>query len=956
MPRTLTFPSPSTNVCPVCDVRLTDLPCASCGADLARPESAELHQIDGELHRLAVLRGVLVERLLAPRPSPVDAAAPVDAPSRPAPPPPPPARSSAAGGGRGASNWSVAEILVGLGGLSLIAAVVVFVAVAWSDLAAWAQGGLLFAATGAVLAGAVACRRRELTATGESLGMVTVALGLADVQVVRTALDGAISARSVWSTGLVAVAALALSTGRAVRLRGMAAAGAALALVPVPLAAAGLDIDSAVWWAFGAQSLVAATVAARLTSRSSLERSILAAGAATSWIAAATFGLADALLALSGDLDAVPGSPVALLASLAASSIAVGAVHRIRPLVAAGLLASFVPATVVVAAVGTLSVLAATLVTQCALGVAVAATLRSAALPDADRRVLATVLDVGAVFSAAGAMAAAVVLGLIDPWLATPTMSVSAVATLLALASVGVAGAVGARWQRTTAATVLVASVGAVLAAAALSRVSSSGSEATTVVMLTGAVLALGTAALAQIDPRRPWTAPLVAASAAVSALASVPFAAVGVAVLGLFEVAISAVDADAGSSLLDHVTAASSIDPGDLPSVATLSQLLAIVLVGLAAMFHRRAWGRWMVSVATIAALVALPIVSGASVLLSAIVYGVAAGAAVRRLASTPDDAPTVVGGALVASLLLATAAATPALMIAATVLVTGGLAVLALRGLESGSDTASLWVVATLVSGLGGITLDALRVGSGGSVPSLVALGAATVGSLAAPAIGRRWGDERRDAVLGADVVVAATLVVSTLATRSLDAASAAVAVIALVAGAHSLRPSRRPLLGVAVAATVVLTWMRLAAADVILVEAYTLPLAGALLLCGALVRPGAHSSWVRSGSGLFAALAPTALLAIVDGDVPRTVAVVLGGASAAIWGACQREQAPLATGGAALTAVAVRHLGPVANELPRYVVFAVAGVALLAAGATFEQRRRDLRRARDAFGRLA
>ncbi len=66
MPRTLTFPSPSIHVCPVCDEHLAGLPCDSCGADLARPESAELLQIDQELHRLTQRRGELIRRLLDP--------------------------------------------------------------------------------------------------------------------------------------------------------------------------------------------------------------------------------------------------------------------------------------------------------------------------------------------------------------------------------------------------------------------------------------------------------------------------------------------------------------------------------------------------------------------------------------------------------------------------------------------------------------------------------------------------------------------------------------------------------------------------------------------------------------------------------------------------------------------------------------------------------------------------
>ena len=98
---------------------------------------------------------------------------------------------------------------MGLGGLSLVAAVVVFAAVTWTDLAAWAQGGLLVGATAAVLGGAVACRRRGLGATAEALAAVAAALAVADVHVVRVGLDAVASPRAVWAAGLALLAGAA---------------------------------------------------------------------------------------------------------------------------------------------------------------------------------------------------------------------------------------------------------------------------------------------------------------------------------------------------------------------------------------------------------------------------------------------------------------------------------------------------------------------------------------------------------------------------------------------------------------------------------------------------------------------------------------------------------------------------------------------------------------------------
>jgi len=196
----------------------------------------------------------------------------------------------------------------------------------------------------------------------------------------------------------------------------------------------------------------------------------------------------------------------------------------------------------------------------------------------------------------------------------------------------------------------------------------------------------------------------------------------------------------------------------------------------------------------------------------------------------------------------------------------------------------------------------------------------------------------------------------VVAALASRSGDALSAVVAVASATAGVSSLRPTRRGLWVLALAGVVALTWLRLGLAGVGVAEAYSLPLAAALLGTGLLARSASgRSSWARYGPGLLAAVGPTTVLALLDAGLLRTVVAVVAGVVLVAWGALDRQQAPLGLGAAAVAALAVRHLGPVAAELPRYVVFAAAGVVLVALGATFEQRRQDLRTARDSFSRL-
>ncbi|MGG8407618.1 SCO7613 C-terminal domain-containing membrane protein, partial [Streptomyces sp. 12297] len=86
-----------------------------------------------------------------------------------------------------------------------------------------------------------------------------------------------------------------------------------------------------------------------------------------------------------------------------------------------------------------------------------------------------------------------------------------------------------------------------------------------------------------------------------------------------------------------------------------------------------------------------------------------------------------------------------------------------------------------------------------------------------------------------------------------------------------------------------------------------------------------------------------------------------LLLGAAALAVTlaGGRLRLQAPLLLGGAVLVLVALHELAPyvvqVAGVLPRWLPPALAGLLLLAVGATYEKRLRDARRVREALGRL-
>jgi hypothetical protein len=184
---------------------------------------------------------------------------------------------------------------------------------------------------------------------------------------------------------------------------------------------------------------------------------------------------------------------------------------------------------------------------------------------------------------------------------------------------------------------------------------------------------------------------------------------------------------------------------------------------------------------------------------------------------------------------------------------------------------------------------------------------------------------------------------------------------ALCGVIAAGTALRDGRRPVGYPATALFVLAAWVRLAAWDVGTPEAYTLPVTVPALLVGALRRrrdPQA-SSWTAYGPGLAVTLLPSLVAAWADPHWTRPL--LLGGAAllVTLLGARHRLQAPLLLGGSALALVTLHELAPyvvqVTGALPRWAPPALAGLLLLALGATYEQRIRDVRRVRAVLGRM-
>lgn len=206
------------------------------------------------------------------------------------------------------------------------------------------------------------------------------------------------------------------------------------------------------------------------------------------------------------------------------------------------------------------------------------------------------------------------------------------------------------------------------------------------------------------------------------------------------------------------------------------------------------------------------------------------------------------------------------------------------------------------------------------------------------------------------------AAGLLAIALATGHRPTLSLVLALCGVIAAGTAVRAERRPAAGILATVLFVLAgWVRLAASDVTSPEAYTLPVTVSALVVGVLRRrrdPEA-SSWTAYGPGLAATLLPSLVAAWGDEHWLRPLLLGLVALALTLAGARLRLQALLVLAGTVLALDALHELAPyvvqVVGALPRWLPPALAGLLLLAVGATYEQRLRDARKLRDTLGRM-
>lgn len=192
------------------------------------------------------------------------------------------------------------------------------------------------------------------------------------------------------------------------------------------------------------------------------------------------------------------------------------------------------------------------------------------------------------------------------------------------------------------------------------------------------------------------------------------------------------------------------------------------------------------------------------------------------------------------------------------------------------------------------------------------------------------------------------------STLAWQSLlwTVVGAVLVVVALVS------KDRRILGGAGSVALAIAYVLRLAASDVDVVEAYTLPIGIALLIAGliAMARVPALSSRTALSAGLMLSLLPSLPVVLFDDPAGvRGLMLGLGSIAALAVGIARKWQSPFVLGAALTGILAVRHLGPFADALPRWMLIGAAGLLLLLAGITWESRVKNAKSAITYLGDL-
>ncbi len=571
----------------------------------------------------------------------------------------------------------------------------------------------------------------------------------------------------------------------------------------------------------------------------------------------------------------------------------------------------------------------------------------------------AAVLTGGALANLAGLVAAAMAAGPAD-------MRTVGLAVLAAAVPALTVSAALRRPRPPSAAAAAVTGIVTAYAGGVTAAVTGDRVEAALVAAGAGAVAVIAAAVAVRSDPGRRLLAAAALPPALVAGLLLVaPVFALFTAPLGWLGAVWSGAP---GTAAVLGPTLGWPGRPGDPVAVFAL----AILTAGAAACLGGRRW----------AAPAALPLVAAAAAEIPAaaaahwflgpaalLAFGTAAWA-VAAWPSSPRPGGRAAGwfsdgvraaAAVVAPLCAVTGVAWSLAAEAATLGALGAVLVVAGVAAAAGRDG----VPRVVAAGVVGLAVPALAVAAAaaagwrGHTLSYPLVGAAAV-LLGAAAVAARW---RPRVGLALEAAGAGTTVVAlAFAFGAWRPVAITLTLLAALAGTVALREDRRWCVWLVPALGLGATWAWLAWLGARTPEYYTLPAAGLALAFGlaALRRTPGVSSWVALGPALAVGALPSAVLtAGADTLGPRALLLGIAALAVTLAGAATRRQAPFLIGTVTVLVVAGRALAQVwpvlADAVPAWVPLALGGVLLVAAGATYEQRRRDLRRLGQAVGRM-
>nr|MDQ3416479.1 hypothetical protein [Actinomycetota bacterium] len=243
--------------------------------------------------------------------------------------------------------------------------------------------------------------------------------------------------------------------------------------------------------------------------------------------------------------------------------------------------------------------------------------------------------------------------------------------------------------------------------------------------------------------------------------------------------------------------------------------------------------------------------------------------------------------------------------------------------------------------------------QLGGTGEVAALVVVLAGMLLTVAATTVisATRVAQDLRLPSIGAEIASGVRLVGSIALAGSTGVGTAVITLgvlglAAVVLGV--LRADRRPARWLGLALLQSAWTVQLLDTDVDVVELYTLPVALVLVGLGlwALGRDASAATWRVLLPGLTLATAPSLPQALADLTSLRAWLLGAAGLVLLLTGIRLRWGAPTAVGGVVVALLAVGHLGSVASAVPRWVVLATVGGALLGAGISWESRVRDAR----------